>query len=282
MSVAEMQACLARLYTDDAYRRLFMIDPDGVLDDYRLSDDERAAVRKVDPAQLDFFAASLKSKRRKVVAFAYPSLLKLDGAAIERYYERYYQLYRRHPSTTMLEDTVHFGEFMEETLRSDPTLPAFAADLARYERLYAVTRSSPAVDGPGAAGVGTAVRPSTEDCPALSASVRLETFGHDVTAIDDALRQGLEPGSDEPGHYHVIFQRRPIGEEPKAFRISAGTKEVLDRCDGIRSLGEIAAALEAEFEQQPLTEHVLAIAGQLLGLGVLEMQPDDRADPAAG
>ena len=67
MSMAEMQACLARLYVDRAFRRLFALEPETVLREYRLSAEEAEALRALDGNALERFARSLRSKRSHTV-----------------------------------------------------------------------------------------------------------------------------------------------------------------------------------------------------------------------
>src|SRR4029450_12314298 len=97
MSMAEMQACLARLYVDGAFRRLLALEPETGLSEYRLSTAEAQALRDLDAAAVERFARSLESKRRRRFAATYPLLFGLGAPAIERYYDRYCQLYPARP-----------------------------------------------------------------------------------------------------------------------------------------------------------------------------------------
>src|SRR5205823_5930952 len=44
MSIGEMQACLARLYVNEPFRRWFCLDPAAALEGYRLTEEERASL----------------------------------------------------------------------------------------------------------------------------------------------------------------------------------------------------------------------------------------------
>lgn len=79
MSVAEMQAYLARLYTSDPFRKLFELDPEATWSDYTLADEEINALKQIDKKMLNMFASTLKGKRKKKVLAAYPLLFKLAG-----------------------------------------------------------------------------------------------------------------------------------------------------------------------------------------------------------
>ena len=65
MSVAEMQAYLARLYTSDPFRKLFELDPEATLSDYTLDDKEINALKQIDIQMLNWFAGTLKVKRKR-------------------------------------------------------------------------------------------------------------------------------------------------------------------------------------------------------------------------
>src|SRR5947209_4692942 len=144
MSMAEMQACLARLYVDGASRRLLALEPETVLGDYRLSAEEARALRDLDRQALERFAGSLKSKRRRRFAATYPLLFGLESPAVERYYERYYHLYPARPGGSFVTEQLEFGRFMEESLAADDEAPPFAGDLAQYERIRFAARRAAA------------------------------------------------------------------------------------------------------------------------------------------
>src|SRR5262245_55060269 len=140
MSIADMQACLARLYVDGAFRRLFALDPETVLGEYRLSAEEAQGLRELDAAAVERFARSLKSKRRRRFAATYPLLFGLGAPAIERYYDRYYQLYPARPGGSFVAELMEFGSYAQACLAADDEAPPFASDLAQYERLRFAAR----------------------------------------------------------------------------------------------------------------------------------------------
>src|SRR5258708_12207498 len=136
MSIAEMQACLARLYIDDSFRNLFYIDTAAAVQEYLLTEAESAAISKINRRMLDFFAESLKRKRKEKLQRAYPALFALERAEIDRYYRRYYQLYTANPHQNNLQDVSYFGIFMEETLARAEALPPSTTHSSKYQPLY--------------------------------------------------------------------------------------------------------------------------------------------------
>src|SRR5262249_51187136 len=144
VSMPEMQACLARLYVDRAFRRLFALEPEAVLREYRLSAEEAQALRDLDRPALERFAHSLRGKRRRRFEATYPLLFGLACPAVDRYYDRYYHLYPARPGGSFIAELLEFGCFMQECLATDDEAPPFAADLAQYERLlFAARRLAP-------------------------------------------------------------------------------------------------------------------------------------------
>ena len=130
MSLAEMQSCLARLYTDFAFQQLYFLDPAISLKEYQLSPLERQALAGLNRTQLKRFAVSLINKRRDRFEIAFPLLFKAAGPQISRYFPRFYHLFRSQNEEAQF---LEFGRFMEQTLRADPEVPPYLSELARYE-----------------------------------------------------------------------------------------------------------------------------------------------------
>ena len=63
MSTADVEALLARLYTDEDFRTRFLDAPDDVLARESLSVDERAALLAIDRSELILAANSYRHKR---------------------------------------------------------------------------------------------------------------------------------------------------------------------------------------------------------------------------
>lgn len=65
MSAEVVELVLAKLYTDDQLRELFLQDPLLVLNQFKLSADEKLALKEIDRAGLVMASASIKSKSFK-------------------------------------------------------------------------------------------------------------------------------------------------------------------------------------------------------------------------
>jgi hypothetical protein len=281
MTIGEMQACLARLYVNEAFRKLFYLDPQMVLEGYCLTEEEAAAIRCLDYGRLDQFASSLVTKRRKRVERAYPLLFRLNSAEFRRYYARFYQLYSARPYQSGDQDVVEFGTFLEESLIGADHWPPYASDLARYERMYYWTRITAACDADEAIpGIIEAACPNVvglDARPSLRPNVTVATFAYDVGAIEDALQHGSAPDKDQlPGGCSVIFRPATSSSPIQMLRINRPTKAVLDCCDGYRTVAQIVTETEAvlginglhdrivETIARLLAEHVIALDGGAL------------------
>jgi hypothetical protein len=273
MSMAEMQACLARLYVDRAFRRLFAIEPETVFAQYRLSGEEAQALRDLDRPALERFARSLKSKRRRRFVATYPLLFGLGSPAVDRYYDRYYQLYPARPGGSFVAELLEFGRFMEECLATDDEAPPFASDLARYERLrFAASRAATPRRAQTAPAAPDPPPVAPDDRPRLADGVVVGTFRTGILAVVEALEAGLQPPETGEGPYTFAFRPGRGGTSPAAFYVSEATAGLLDWCDGEHTLAELAAA---ENERRGVGT-AAAVAGAIRALlehGILTTAP---------
>src|SRR5262245_41905094 len=230
MSLPEMQACLARLYVDRTARRLFALEPETVLAEYGLAADEAQALRALDLAALERFARSLRGKRRRRFAATYPLLFGLESPVVERYYNRYYQLYPARPGGAYASELLEFGRFVEECLAAEDEAPPFASDLAQYERLCFLTRQAASPPTPPLSH--SPLLPT--DRPRLADGVAVGTFRTGILAIVEALKAGLPPPETGKGPYTFVFRPEPGATSPAAFYVTEATARLLDRCDGER------------------------------------------------
>jgi hypothetical protein len=273
-----MQACLARLYVDEPFRKLFYLDPAAVLEGYRLTEEESAALRRLDPVMLDQFASSLVAKRRKRIERAYPLLFGIDGPEIRRYYARFYGLYPTPPYQVGHQDIIEFGTFLEASLVGTSHLPPYASDLAKYERLYFWARMASAPGGEedrDRAQETPAAIVSPDARPVLRPDVTVADFDHDVSSIEEALQGGTAPGDIEAGEACTILFRPSIGTSGvQMLRINRPTRTILGACHGHRTVAGIVADTEAALGATDLRDRVMEAIGRLLAAQVLSLDTD--------
>jgi hypothetical protein len=278
MSIAEMQACLARLYLNDAYRHWFYADPAGALAGYRLEPEERDVLPRLPRDQLERFASSLIAKRRKDAEAAYPASFALNGEAMRRLYHRYHQLLPPRLDQPRTEDVIAFGRFAEASLRDDELIVAYANELVRYERLYYTA----CVDASGRSKVPGQVddRLPSQAQPGIRRGVHLAHFDHDVAAVEEALRQGDPPptASEVRGGCSILFVPGSNRREARMLRINAATVAVVERCDGQRTVAEVIAGTEAALSASGLREAIAETITRLVAAGALALD-DERIEP---
>ncbi|MDI6103347.1 Os1348 family NHLP clan protein [Actinoplanes sp. NEAU-A12] len=277
MTTSELQACLARLYVDDAFRELFLRWPEAALQGYELDPVEDRAVRGLDVAALRFFAASLRNKRVKRFRHAYPALFALGHPHVDRLAARYHQVCGDDGRLGIHEDILAFGRFIERCAAGDDILPPYVSDLARFERHYYAA----------SAEVAPAVRPAgaldEESRPARHPGIRMVTFDHDVVAIEEAVTSGRKPSEEaSAGGYPIVFRHRTPDAPHGMVRINTPTAAVVDACDGTRPMPAVVDHVRsrlgiADDLTTPVTETVI----RLLDRGVLTPVPLDGSRDTA-
>jgi hypothetical protein len=276
MSIPEMQACLARLYVDDSFRKLFYIDAGNALQEYKLTHDELHAITEIDRQMLEFFAASLKKKRRKQLQHVYPMLFKLRSEEIDRYYDRYYQLHISHRTNSVHQDALEFGTFMEESLDNAERLPPYASDLAKFERMYYSVVSGlgtnelddrSTVDSPSKA-VNLETRPKTRRC------VQIALVNYDIAEIHEMLEHGVDVDTQKcvQSEYAIVFQAIPNSHIPRTLRLNGAAKTVLLLCDGRHTVSEILTTTQERLGVQGLEQGVIMTIERLVEEGVLDIR----------
>ncbi|MDC0749196.1 hypothetical protein [Polyangium mundeleinium] len=270
MSLSEMQRYLVRLYTDDCFRMLSHIAPEKTLHMYALSPEEGRAVTEIDRDMLETFAASLKGKRLERIQENYPLTGRLVPAAMDRYTDRFYQLFPARPHASTQEYLGSFGTFLEETLRGDEDVPTYAAELARYERLFCAagfppTRTDDDVEGAGAPAGGISI----DACPVVKSGVCFGGFEYNITDIVSSLRHDELPCRIEKAPVWIVFQHLAGLSPPRVFEVNQALGSLLDLCDGVRTVRGIVAELEHQLAIEGLMEDLIQALGHMASIGIL-------------
>jgi hypothetical protein len=269
MSTAEMQACLARLYKHEAYRKLFFLDAGPALEEYRLTEEEAQALRRIDRRQLEVFAAAVRMKRMRKYRAAFPLLFTLYPNEARRYFNRYCELYPAHSEDSLTREVQAFGSFVGKSLATDESVPPYAPDVAQYEMLYYLAKflpaerfTAPPPDGPTLVAL--------ESCPYIRPNVYLGDFRHDIPSAAETLsRNRVRLTLEDRGEFFYIFKHVAPGREPKLFRVNAPTREVLWQCDGATTILTVANSLERQSGQRDLGQSLLELVRGFVDKGVL-------------
>jgi len=255
-----MQACLIRLYMDESFRRLAVLEPDATLKKYDLTEGELNTLKSLDKQALDFFAVSLRDKRRERMGQHYPLVFSVVPLPkIERYYDRFYSLYGAKPEQHSYQLTLGFGQFLEQTLSGDKEIAPWLVDLARYERLYNGARLTPPSAGLRSSRVmefpvGDKI---LELYPSLEDAVYVGDFDHELTPVVAALRNNQKPPEAVRKPSYMVFKQLPDSRIPKVLELSPELWQLLTACDGSSTVGSIIASLEKQWNTQGLKDDLV-------------------------
>lgn len=264
MSTAELQACMARIYVDESFRRLSRIDPKATIDRYALTDDERAAVLKVDARMVDYFAGSLRNKRRARFEIEYPAVFAADRARALSLWDRFYDLLGTNPYLSQKDALRQFGLFLTESIRLNPSWPEWLTDVTRFETAVCGGHPAAETDSP---------RPddtSTAGPLRLVNGVSLYTFGYDVLSIENAIRENSVTQTVEPS-FTPIAVCRSANSQLRSFQLSEPAWRVLTWCDGDRTLDDLVGRAEEFYGAVGLGPSITVLVHRLIALEVCEV-----------
>jgi glycosyltransferase involved in cell wall biosynthesis len=273
MSIAEMHACLARLYTEDAFRRLFERAPEDSLQDYLLTEDEKQALMALDKKLLGYFATSLKMKQEEQFRSVYPATFELPEIFMRRYCNRFYQLYPAKPHEDFSRRLGDFGEFIEQCFMTDDSAPGYAHEVARYERLhYAATYLPTPQDA--FTSINEVQKAYNlfhlESILVVSAGIQIETFTYDIIQIVKKLQERRPLEDPQQGQYAFLFQRVTHSLTTNVFALNPATVRLLFLCKGTNMVATIIRELEQQLQKNGLENDIVVTLNLLGKQGIVE------------
>jgi hypothetical protein len=269
-----MQACLVRLYMDESFRRLAVLEPETTRKSYDLTDEEFNSLKQIDKGALDLFSVSLRDKRRERMSNHYPLIFALVPLKqMERYYDRFYQLYGCKPEQPSFENTVAFGAFIESTLLGDKDIPPFMAEVARYERLYNSARLSPPPRGLRTIAVQQFPEgdKALDIYPYRADGVFLGDFDYDVTPIVAAMRANQKLPEPQKKPSYIAFKQVRDSRIPKVLELSPELWQLLSACDGVTTTGTLIQYLEKQWNMQGLKDDLLGALKSMHAEGLVSI-----------
>lgn len=130
MSLIEQQNFLARLYTDEQFRRAFLSEPQKLGKENLLTENEIAEIFEVLPEEIAFFAESLFRKRLREVEKLMLLTREITGADFERFFREFSQTYNPQSVKKHLEDAIAFCNY----LRKNAFVSETPKNAAKYEQ----------------------------------------------------------------------------------------------------------------------------------------------------
>jgi hypothetical protein len=144
MSLAETQALLARLFTDDDLRREFFELPVAVAARFGLSAEDAQRLAALDRREMDVFARSLIGKRALYARKALPLTARALGDQFDSLLAEAIRGRARDGSTRA--DAAALVALLDRSLARGELAPVWIVDLARFELAFVEAgRSGPAL-----------------------------------------------------------------------------------------------------------------------------------------
>jgi hypothetical protein len=113
MSLLEQQNLLARLYTDEKFRRDFLNEPLKSGAENNLNEAEIVELTKVMPEELNFFSESLFVKRLREVEKLLPLTHKVLAKDFQVYFREFTNNYNPQTVKKHLEDAIEFCKYLQ-------------------------------------------------------------------------------------------------------------------------------------------------------------------------
>jgi hypothetical protein len=136
MGLAQVQAALARLYTDAAWRASFLADPEAAGATLGLAAAEARQLAGLAPAQVELVAGSLRRKRLTEVVKLLPLSHRALGPRFAALFWRHADAYLPRGTKRHRADALAFTAYLARAARAEPLDPPWAADLLAYEAAW--------------------------------------------------------------------------------------------------------------------------------------------------
>lgn len=133
MGLAQVQAALARLYTDPAWRERFQTAPAPTAAALGLDAAEARQLAALPAAQVELVARSLVRKRLGEVAKLLPLSRQAFGPRFAALFWQHAAAYQPRGLRRHARDAVAFAAFLARAAPTELLVSPWAADLARYE-----------------------------------------------------------------------------------------------------------------------------------------------------
>jgi len=246
-----VQALLARLLADEQARLEFAFDSTAFAVGFGLDAAAVELARHAAGPGLELTARTVAAKRCRRLWNSFPLTANLlDGlgrraATGEAYCHAVLPVWEPGQDYAVILGRGLLDFVLGATL---PGMPLYLADLVRYELLRlelvqagplpAERRAPPgeALPQPGTAALDAGTLPVLVD------HGRLATFEWDVPSVVEPLRMGPAVPTCGPGPVSIVMTLPPGAGAPSVLRLPPSVHDLLGRCDGSRTVGELLAA----------------------------------------
>jgi len=253
MSLSELQGVLAKILTDEALRQSFVKHTgcDQVPEEFRqygltLSDWDQLRAIRAD--RLKLYAHLLYHKRIEKVSDILIYTFFLLGADLERVTHTYCQ--ECPPSSlAKLIEAHSFYLFLAE--RASAIEPPYVKDVALYEitlASFTQKKYSRKKQPLQAQDMSSAFEKADDFCCIKSEGLELKRFDYDLELILPFLQRRERPPEQVPEKSFFLFQGIEGQIAPRPFKVTEDTINLLDLCDGSKSIAEIVDDLADAYD----------------------------------
>ncbi len=130
MSLLDQQNLLAKLYTDENFRREFLSEPEKIGRENFLNEKEISDIKEILPGEINAFADSLFYKRLREAERLLPLTRKILEDSFENYFREFSSVFNPKSVKKHLEDAFEFSAFLQK--KDFETL--WINDLAKFEQ----------------------------------------------------------------------------------------------------------------------------------------------------
>jgi hypothetical protein len=271
MSLLPLQSFLSRLYTDRSFREAFRSDRAATIEASGVPGDDRELLFGLDLAQVERYAAGLRSKRIGYLRERLPIVAAVGRERFTGWAERFLEA---QPSADEgRRDAIRFLRFLTERAAHDASLhrPAYLPDLLRFEQIRLELLLAAATEGVPDA---TAATRDPDERLRLAPTSRVVGFRFDFCRLYPRLVAGqLHPVRPEP--CWLLFGLAG-GREIRWRRIDPRMAQLLEYCDGETSAEQVLDRFDA-LGGAPVgsisREEARGALAELLRVGIVVGQP---------
>ncbi|MGN9766404.1 hypothetical protein ACTMS2_14715 [Micromonospora sp. SD12] len=262
MSLLDMQRVFSRLLTDPYFQREFFADGADRPPGYDLTERELDSLRRMDRKRLRLHAGNLAHARLGLALKSTPLSALVLHTQLDRHLVRFCREYPPIPvaESAVILATTRLCEFAEKLFAEGELRPAYAWDLLRYEKHLLVQGFGVASCASAAEFAHRTTPPGSfgDHVPITGPHVLVDHFRHDLTALLPRLQSGDVPEHVPPlaEPVRILFVKRPLKALVQTCRLNVAMESVWRRCDGVRTVDEIASAYP---DPRPVVEALRAL-----------------------
>ena len=218
-------------------------------------------------------ATFLRNRHRRVLAACFPLTAALIPTRFDEILEDHLRGHAD-PGAHNVDcgtppDAVELGRRLEIALTDEPAAPAYARDVACYERLLAELKSAQMIPAsPPSPDNLPPLHPAT--VPRLRPGVFVEAFEWDVLAVVKELRQGRQPSPEQRGLPTRLAIRSSGASGASFFRLNAAAVELLRLADGVTTAAEMIEKIESRSPRENVAAQVTTALEEMAQSGLIE------------